>query len=93
MVRDFRDKQLTPDDIHHIVEGDKADILQADIVLVYPWKSSTGTAMEILFAWAQGKKVYVVFDDQRRLSPWITYHCHKIFPTMAEAIAQLKLEA
>jgi len=93
MRRDFRG--MEEEAMAEIVEGDKADILEADFILVnYAHKtpSSTGTAMEILFAWEQHKTVIVAIE-QDKVSPWLTYHSHAVVKTLDEAIRMINAMA
>ena len=68
-----------------LVEEDKIDIEMSDVVLCNFTKPSTGTAMELIFAWERCKRVIVVNPLGLDLSPWAWYHSHKIFPSMHEA--------
>lgn len=78
------------DDFTEIVERDKADISDSDIVLVYHNKPGVGTSMEILYAFELGKYVLTIGCTGRPLSPWILYHSTKIVKTLDEAIDALK---
>jgi hypothetical protein len=73
-----------------IVDGDKADILEADIVLVFAWKMSVGTAMEIAFAHSVGKYVILVMEDAltqpERVNPWYLHHSSAVFEDIDEAL-------
>jgi len=84
MDRDCRGK--TEENFRQIVEQDKADIDRCDILLVNCHKPSSGTAMEMLYAWERKKRVYVVADDDV-VSPWIRYHSTQILRTLADATA------
>ena len=89
MDRDFRG--MEDDATLLIVEGDKLDIMKADIVLAnYGDKppSSVGTAMEILFAWEQHKPVFLV-TTQPKISPWLKYHSTLIFNSLDDAILHI----
>ncbi len=68
-----------------LVEDDKIDIEAADVLLVGYSKVSPGTSMEILLAWQKDKCVIVVCPEDTVLSPWVTYHTHKIFHDMQDA--------
>ena len=68
-----------------IVASDKVAILKCNIMLVYPWKNSFGTSMEILYAWEQGKRVIVVWDRSDYISPWIVAHSDRRVVTWEEA--------
>lgn len=91
IVRDFREafaKGLTiPPEI--IVEPDKADILQSDAVLVWYSDKTTGTAMEILYAYYWFIPVVVV-AIKKPVSPWVVYHAEAIVDTLEEAIEYIR---
>lgn len=88
MRRDFRGRESTA--VREICEGDKFDIKDSDILLVNVARPSWGTAMEMMFAVGQPhRKVIVGFNCPENPSPWLTYHCDKLFRTLAEALAQL----
>jgi hypothetical protein len=44
--------------------------------------------MEVLYAWENGKKVYVITENGET-SPWLLYHSHKVFKSIDEAIKHL----
>jgi nucleoside 2-deoxyribosyltransferase len=84
MRRDYRGVKNAP--IKEIVELDKIDICQSDIVLVNYVKPSVGTSMEVLYAFEHGKMVVVVNESQELLSPWLVYHSQLVFPSIKEAL-------
>lgn len=86
MERDYRG--VTDENFRKIVEEDKADIDQCDLLLVNHLKPSVGTSMEILYAWEKEKHVFAVCNNGE-ISPWMLYHCHKIFKSLDEAISAL----
>ena len=86
MVRDYR--KTTNKDFKEIVESDKAEVDASDILLAYCTKPSAGTSMEVLYAWENGKKVYVITENGET-SPWLLYHSHKVFKSIDEAIKYL----
>lgn len=70
-----------------IVELDKVDVSDSDVLLVNYEKPSVGTSMEVLYAWERGKVVVVVSaKGAAGLSPWLTYHAHHIATSFADAI-------
>lgn len=77
MERDYRG--LESECVDEIVELDKQDIDNSDILLVNYVKPSVGTSMEILYAWERGKRIYVVAPKGVTISPWLAYHSHLIF--------------
>lgn len=86
MERDYRG--ATDQFVSDIVEGDKADIDEADILLVNYLKPSVGTAMEILYAWERQKEVLIISSNNEN-SPWLLYHNTKMFPSLDAAIEYL----
>lgn len=60
MARDYRGRE--DECVGEIVEGDKADIVASDIVLVNASRPSWGTAMEVMFAWMFHKRI-VAFTE------------------------------
>jgi len=84
MRRDYREKEDS--NIKDIVELDKIDIENSDIILVNYDKPSVGTSMEILYAWERGKLVILVSEEKTKLSPWLKYHSHRQFYSFILAI-------
>jgi nucleoside 2-deoxyribosyltransferase len=72
MVRDYRGREAEA--YREIVELDKIDVAEADIILVNYDKPSVGTSMEILYAWERGKRIIVVCREDAVISPWLRYH-------------------
>lgn len=87
MVRDYRGRE--DDCVEEIVQGDKQDILDSDVVLAYAWQQSWGTAMELFYAWDRkttgGRKIVVVVPEGQRVSPWLRYHSDIVVPTLEKA--------
>jgi nucleoside 2-deoxyribosyltransferase len=90
MRRDYRGREM--ECVDEIVEGDKADIDAATILLINYDRPSVGTSMEILYAWERGKKVIVVAAPGVRISPWLSYHSHKIFFSFENALTYIGRE-
>jgi hypothetical protein len=86
MARDFRGREQEPGVAAEIVEGDKADIVASDAVLVHFDRPSVGTAMEVLFAWQIGKYVVIANLSGAPLSPWSLYHSHAQTTSLADAV-------
>lgn len=87
MKRDFRGLGA----INHdkvIVELDKRDIRNSDVLLVNPFKSSVGTSMEMIYAWELGKAVVTVMPDYQ-ISPWLKYHSTIIVDSLDEALDKI----
>lgn len=83
MRRDYRGKE--DESVKQIVELDKIDIMNSDVVLVNYDKPSVGTSMEILYAFERGKFVVIVADHGSRISPWLRYHSHAIVGSFGAA--------
>lgn len=91
MRRDYRGKE--DESVKQIVEFDKIDIMNSDIVLVSYDKPSVGTSMEIIYAFERGKFVVIVADHNTRISPWLRYHSHAIVGSFAAALSFIEAEA
>lgn len=89
MTRDYRGREMEPGIAVEIVENDKADIDQCDVLLVMFTKPSVGTSMEILYAHERGKRIIIVSDQTAVLSPWLLYHSHGRFNSVREACADI----
>lgn len=81
MARDYRGREL--ENVDDIVHGDKRDINSCDTVLVMAARPSFGTAMEVLYAWEQGKDVIAVATHPA--SPWLAYHS-RVVETLTGAL-------
>lgn len=90
MARDYRGREHERETIVEIVEGDKKDIDDSEVVLVYFEKPSVGTSMEVLYAWEDGKHVVVVNASGKTLSPWLVYHSDRQFDSLEEACGYIK---
>lgn len=90
MRRDYRAPGADQEFFIQIVENDKQDIDDSDVILVYHDRPSVGTSMEVLYAFENGKYVLTVGCTGKPLSPWILYHSTKIVDTLEEAIEELK---
>jgi nucleoside 2-deoxyribosyltransferase len=84
MRRDYRGRE--EESYKEIVELDKKDILECDVVLVNFPKPSVGTSMEVLFAWEQHKPIVVLTSKDVQMSPWMRYHASKICYHISDAI-------
>lgn len=85
MVRDYRGRELEQGIAKEIVENDKLDINECDVVLVMYEKPSVGTSMEIFYAHQLGKHVALVDRSDRPLSPWLIYHATSIHCSLSAA--------
>jgi len=72
------------------VEQDKQMLEKAHVVLVFYWKKSTGTAMEVYIGWNQKKDVYTVVSPHTKGDWWIEYHSKKVFENLDEAVKHIK---
>ena len=90
MRRDYRGKEL--ENIKSIVELDKKDIDDAQIVLVNydSVRGGWGTCMETHYSWDRRKLVVLVAGADTVVSPWALYHCHQKFTTLDAAIDYIK---
>jgi nucleoside 2-deoxyribosyltransferase len=86
MRRDYRGREA--ESVNEIVELDKIDVQECDVVIANCPKPSVGTSMEVFFAWQLGKTVAVV--AQEPVSPWLRYHSAKVFGTIKEAVDWLE---
>jgi nucleoside 2-deoxyribosyltransferase len=84
MRRDYRGREA--ECVDEIVELDKIDVTNSDVLLVNYDKPSVGTSMEVLYAFERGKAVVVVARPEASISPWLRYHSHSIVHSFAEAI-------
>lgn len=85
MRRDYRGREH--ESVNEIVEFDKIDVTDSDVILVNYDKPSVGTSMEVLYAWERGKLVVVVAKNGKAgLSPWLLYHSHAVFQSFDEAL-------
>lgn len=92
MERDYRGRE--DECVGEIVELDKEDIDQSDILLAYCWQVSVGTSMEVFYGWdlrfegvakGPGPFVLLVIPEGTRISPWLRYHSDAIVSTLEEA--------
>ncbi len=90
MARDYRGREGEPGVAAAIVEQDKNDIQRCTALLVYLDKPSVGTAMEIYYAWACARPVFVAKVSGGLPSPWLVYHSRCISPDLEQALAAVK---
>lgn len=90
MDRDYREQEQEDDMVKAIVEGDKKDVVEADIVLANCPIASVGTSMELFFARSIGKFIVAIAPDPKKVSPWIRYHSHRIVGSLDEALCILE---
>jgi nucleoside 2-deoxyribosyltransferase len=82
MRRDYRGREA--ESVNEIVELDKIDVQECDVVIANCPKPSVGTSMEVFYAWELGKKIAVIAPEP--VSPWLRYHSTQVFGTIKEAI-------
>lgn len=87
MRRDYRGNES--DNYREIVDLDKKDIRNSDLLLVNYPKPSVGTSMEILFAWSLGKPIIIVDSSESPISPWLRYHSTFITRSWVESVASI----
>lgn len=82
LVKDPSQRVMIPgwgvEEARILVSADKQEITDSDILLVYPWKDSPGTSMEIIYACSIPITVIVVWDRLTKPSPWIQVHANHI---------------
>lgn len=87
--RSYEGKNLNDPRVYkELVEKDKEDMVLADIFLTNPWKPSTGTPMETMWAFDYNKP-NIVICPKNWVSPWYTYHATKMVNSVEEAIEHL----
>ncbi len=84
MRRDYRGKELSS--ANEIVVLDKLDVANCDVFFANCPKPSVGTSMEIFYAHSLGKIIVAVVPEGVTPSPWLIYHCTKIFTSLTEAV-------
>ena len=83
MRRDYRGREL--ESVNEIVQIDKIDVLNSDIIIASCPKPSVGTSMEIFFGWENNKLVVAVVPDGTAISPWLKYHSTTIVNSFEKA--------
>lgn len=87
MVRDYRGREA--ECFKEIVELDKMDVLESEIILVNYDKPSVGTSMEVLYAWMHHKIIIIVCKEGTVISPWLRYHSTAIAHSFDRAIEMI----
>lgn len=57
-----------------IVERDKELIEQCDSLLYMYYFPTSGSSMELIYAWTIGKHTVTIVAGLNAISPWVTYH-------------------
>lgn len=93
MDRDYRGREMEPGIAAEIVESDKADIDQCDLILVNCPKPSVGSSMEIFYAnrprdplGERLHRVVAVVPRDKAPSPWLVYHTDALYHSVVEAL-------
>lgn len=90
MLRDYRHLNCDHDAIFRvapeIVILDKRDVESSDLLIVNAFKSSTGTPMEVLYAFDREKVIVSIVSKDGPLSPWLAYHSTVVVYSVAEAV-------
>jgi len=87
MVRDYRGVEEAA--YREIVDLDKRDVRQSDVVLVNYIKPSVGTSMEVFYAWTLGTPVVVWCAEDSVISPWMRYHATAFAHSLDDVIETL----
>jgi len=88
MKRDYRGGEA--EYYREIVDLDKRDVRQADVILVNYDKPSVGTSMEVFYAWTLGKPIIVWCRPDAVISPWLRYHSTRIVYSLDGAISAIE---
>ena len=88
MKRDYRGKEA--ESYREIVDLDKRDVRDAEVILINYVKPSVGTAMECFYAWTLQKPIVLLCERGANLSPWLRYHSTAIVHSVAEAVAKIR---
>lgn len=99
MRRDYRGREL--ECVDEIVDGDMADIIKSDILLVNAVRPSWGTGMEVFYAAAlrengflstvaHGPRMIVTVCPLDQPSPWLIRHSTYVVKTFESAFKILK---
>lgn len=88
MRRDYRGRELQPGVAVHIVENDKEDIRECDVLLMNCQRPSWGTAMEILYGYERAKRVLAVLPAGTTPSPWLLHHAEVFFGPVIDTVKE-----
>lgn len=88
MIRDYRGIEDAA--YREIVELDKRDIRNSDVLAVNYIKPSVGTSMEVFYAWQIGTPVVVWCPEDASISPWLKYHATTFVHSLEGLVAALE---
>lgn len=93
MAHDYRGRE--EQHAEEIVSRDKESIELSDVLLVNANAASWGTAMEIAYAFALGKKViaFATHTSAPSISPWLRFYCTAIFDSLEHAVDAIESES
>jgi nucleoside 2-deoxyribosyltransferase len=86
MDRDYRLRYNDSSVVPEVIQLDKRDINNSDVLFANIIQYSAGTSMEVLYAWERDKVVVCVVPRDTTLSPWIVYHSTKLVYSLDEGI-------
>jgi len=79
-------KQIFP----QVVEEDKRYIRECDVLVAFVEEPSFGTVMEIIYAYEQGKPVYIINPNKKHeCNFWIKYHATKTYYSISECFDEI----
>lgn len=76
-----------------IVATDLQDLHESDFLLVNAVEPGWGTAMEIFYAWQQGKFIVAYVGNILSISPWLRVHCSEIVSSLEIACTLINAKA
>ncbi len=86
MVRDFRNVNTIGKE-KEIVDKDKKDIDNSDILFAYTPKVSVGTTMEVFYAFTKRNNITViVVCPLENPSPWLRHHTDFFFTNLQQGV-------
>jgi nucleoside 2-deoxyribosyltransferase len=88
MKRDYRGKEA--ESYREIVDLDKRDVRNSDVILVNYDKPSVGTSMEVFYAWTLGIPVIVWCAQDAKVSPWLRYHSTAFVHSLDDVVAKIR---
>lgn len=86
---DYADELVNEDGTYRVramVEIDKKHIIDSDVVIVNTEHPGVGTPCECMFAFQNGKQVYMFGGSK---NPWYLYHATEVFDTLDDLLARI----